>query len=476
MEKVAAKALLDKSIFNKTVSVLACKIPVKLIGEFQKKFKNNLLQIPAVRNVKNLEEEKDKKQVLLSQDYGSNTENIPGDLKSFLQEKEIPLEEENIQLDYNNFSCHEALEKILPEGVTIPSGFEAVGHIAHMNLGEEHMDYRYLIGQIFLDKNPSIKTVLTKVGFIGNVYRTFDFEVLAGEEKFETTQVEDNIKFDVDISKVYWCSRLSNERTRVIEEFFNPGDVICDMFCGIGPLSVRAAKMRNTKVLANDLNPDCYHYLRKNIVQNKVADLVIPFCMDGREFVRHVIAESNNQEVLAKEEEKKEEPTEEDKKKKKKRKYPTQREEEVKLVAESETISPIPNRSFLHFDHVYMNLPMDAIEFLDVFIGLFNQANPEVWDRTDKPEGMQRGRGLPLIHVYGFTVENQDKEKAKENFAGRIGEVFKECGGFSGDQILRFHNNRDVSKVSSMYCISFRLPEEVAYHNQHKRKKVEEQE
>jgi len=61
------------------------------------------------------------------------------------------------------------------------------------------------------------------------------------------------------------------------------------MFCGIGPMAIRAAKESNMWVLANDLNPECYHYLRKNIVLNKVADHVIPFCMDAWEFACHVI-------------------------------------------------------------------------------------------------------------------------------------------------------------------------------------------
>lgn len=41
---------------------------------------------------------------------------------------------------------------------------------------------------------------------------------------------------------------------------FKNGDVLCDMFCGVGPLAIRAAKI-GVKVLANDLNPDCYTYL-----------------------------------------------------------------------------------------------------------------------------------------------------------------------------------------------------------------------
>mmetsp|Transcript_679 Transcript_679/g.667 ORF Transcript_679/g.667 Transcript_679/m.667 type:complete len:146 (-) Transcript_679:115-552(-) len=145
--------------------------------------------------------------------------------------------------------------------------------------------------------------------------------------------------------------------------------------------------------------------------------------MDGKEFAKHCVQESNNKDVLNKEEEKKESV---DSKSMKKRKNPSQKEEEAKLVPETETITPFKDRSFLHFDHVYMNLPMDAVEFLDAFIGVFKDANPDVWIRDDKPKGIDKGQGLPLIHVYGFTTENQDKDKAKEFFTQRIAEVFKE--------------------------------------------------
>lgn len=85
------------------------------------------------------------------------------------------------------------------------------------------------------------------------------------------------------MSKVYWCSKLSTERTRIIQEFLKDGEVLCDMFCGVGPLSVKAAaKTPLLKVLANDLNPDGVEYLKKNIKLNKLDRRVLPFNMDAR--------------------------------------------------------------------------------------------------------------------------------------------------------------------------------------------------
>jgi len=51
-----------------------------------------------------------------------------------------------------------------------------------------------------------------------------------------------------------------------------------------------------------------------------------------------------------------------------------------------------------------MNLPMDAVEFLDVFVGLFRNANPDVW--FEDPADSKTLR-LPMIHVNGFTSEKE---------------------------------------------------------------------
>jgi tRNA (guanine37-N1)-methyltransferase len=103
-------------------------------------------------------------------------------------------------------------------------------------------DFRYTIGQVVLDKNPIIRTVVTKIGQIESTFRFYDLECIAGEaSSYETLVLEDKVRFKVDVSKVYWCSKLGSERNRMIEKILNKGDVLCDMFCGIGPLAVKAA-------------------------------------------------------------------------------------------------------------------------------------------------------------------------------------------------------------------------------------------
>ena len=155
------------------------------------------------------------------------------------------------------------MKELLPVDIEeVPSGFETIGDIAHMNLTGKLFDYRYLIGAVVLEKNPTIRTVVTKLGQIESTYRFYDLECIAGDDSsYESIVLEDKVKFKVDVSRVYWCSKLGSERNRMIDKILKEGDVLCDMFCGIGPLAVKAAVKKKIKVIANDLNPACYEYI-----------------------------------------------------------------------------------------------------------------------------------------------------------------------------------------------------------------------
>ena len=87
------------------------------------------------------------------------------------------------------------------------------------------------------------------------------WQVLAGDEDLETAVKENGATFRLDYGRVYWNSRLEREHRRIVE-MLQPGDVVADMFAGIGPFAVPAA-MRGAKVYANDLNPKAVEFLRE---------------------------------------------------------------------------------------------------------------------------------------------------------------------------------------------------------------------
>ena len=169
----------------------------------------------------------------------------------------------------------------------IQSGFSVVGHVgrsrpcsglerclirkAHFNLRSRFLPYKHLIAQIILDKNRAIRTVINKVENVGtqNEYRTFAYELLAGDPSLAVTVKSLDCIFRFDYSQVYWNPRLETEHERIIK-LFQPGEAVCDVMAGIGPFAVPAGK-RKVFAFANDLNPSSYESLADAININKVS-------------------------------------------------------------------------------------------------------------------------------------------------------------------------------------------------------------
>ena len=72
-------------------------------------------------------------------------------------------------------------------------------------------------------------------------------------------------------------------------DLLKKGDVLYDVFAGVGPFAIPAAK-KGVEVFANDLNPHSYSALVNNVKLNKVkAERLCAYNMDGREFIRTVV-------------------------------------------------------------------------------------------------------------------------------------------------------------------------------------------
>lgn len=181
-------------------------------------------------------------------------------MRELVQAERIGIIPYEVHLDYDYWTYLDIMSAILPEDEQgeIPSGFNIVGHVAHLNLRDQYLQYKQLIADVLRDKNRNIKTVINKIDNVGeeNEYRTFAYEVLAGPDDLNVEIRESDCIFRFDYAKVYWNSRLHTEHKRLIETF-KEGDAVCDVMAGVGPFAVPAGK-RGVFVWANDLNPDSY--------------------------------------------------------------------------------------------------------------------------------------------------------------------------------------------------------------------------
>ena len=170
----------------------------------------------------------------------------------------------------------------------LPSSFDIIGDIAIIELPEELMPYGRTIGEAILKVHRHIKAVFAKGSKVEGEYRVRELIHLAGERRTETVHRENGIRLKLDVARVYYTPRLATERMRVFERT-KPGEVIFDMFAGVGPYSILLARKARL-VFAVDLNPWAVKYLEENIRLNK-ANNVVPILGDVRKVAGNVKAD-----------------------------------------------------------------------------------------------------------------------------------------------------------------------------------------
>ncbi|KAF9928698.1 tRNA(m(1)G37)methyltransferase [Linnemannia zychae] len=445
---------LDRSLFKTSINAMALRIPASMTMECRKVLGKDMLLEPKIRNVIDSDDgEKSKRLVLLNLDIQSeDLEGASETTKEFIKEKEIDLTKAQIDIGYDYWTADEILRALLPEDIIdeAPSSFTTVGHIAHMNLKDEYLPFKKIIGQVILDKNPNLKTVVNKTDSIDTTFRFFKMEILAGEDSMIAEVRESGCRFKFDFSQVYWNSRLHTEHDRLVK-MFKSTDAVCDVMAGVGPFAMPAAK-KGCMVYANDLNPTSYKYMLENKDLNKIKDNLHIYNLDGREFIRKAVEDlekSGYQTPIAVP------------------KVPKGKKGAAKPISETTGPEPTPvatpvpaapAHKFKTFDHFVMNLPATAIEFLDAFRGLFKGREEQI------PEPKVQ---LPMIHCHCFSKSEKPEDDVRERVEAVMG------GKLEMDSV-NLHWVRKVAPNKDMYCISFRLPAEIAFASDVKRKLLPE--
>lgn len=439
---------LDRSFFKKEVLLLVAYFPEpRYLGNFVKSCKRDILNLPSIKHIVNISA--DKKGVLLREDIETlqeSEEKLTQLAKDKIKEFGAIIQPYTLELDYSFWKADDILRAVLPQELEsdIPTGFAQAGHVAHLNLRDEFKPYGSLIGQVLIDKNGKVETVVDKVDSIDTKFRTFKMNVLAGRNDLEVEQSESGCRFKFDFSKVYWNSRLNTEHERLIHQF-QPKEVVADVFAGVGPFAVPAGK-KSVLVLANDLNPELYKYLKSNITLNKVDDFVKPFHLDGREFIRDSPKLLLNWAETSK--------TVEKKKLVKRRKV-----EGATTSSSTYEITKVDIPKYL--TNYVMNLPDSALTFLDEFIGLYSR-DPEV-ERVVRSLSDFK---LPTINVHCFEkyASDESPEPAMEELHKRVhARIVKLIDFEIPFESCKFHLVRKVAPTKPMFCVTFELPEEVAF-------------
>lgn len=188
-------------------------------------------------------------------------------------------------------TLHQALEKQLPPQLLkkLPRSMDIMGQVAVVELSPELNGYDKIIGEAVMGMNRNVKTVLAKAGAVAGEFRLRDLKVIAGSEDTETMYKENGCIYYLDPKKVYFSPRLSQERWRITLQVKN-GEVVLDMFAGVGPFSIQIAKKHPTvKVYSVDVNPAAIYYLQRNITTNRVCN-ILPILGDAKDIVEKSLA------------------------------------------------------------------------------------------------------------------------------------------------------------------------------------------
>jgi len=181
----------------------------------------------------------------------------------------------------------ELREKLTEKELSLlPRGFQTLGKTIILKLKPELYDKKELISEACLRFFPSIKSIYLNLGKISGKFREPEkIEHLAGVNNPLVEHTEHRIRYRFDITKIMFSKGNLAER-KYLTTLVKPGEVIVDMFAGIGYFSLPIGKhSQPEKIYSIEFNPESYKYLVENIKINHLEKLIIPIKGDSKEEV-----------------------------------------------------------------------------------------------------------------------------------------------------------------------------------------------
>ena len=177
------------------------------------------------------------------------------------------------------------------------SAFDQIGNIIVIRIPDSLLSKKKIIGETLLEQVKTAKSVFYQSSDVGGDFRTRSLELLAGDNKTETEYKEYGCRFLVDVENAFFSPRLSTERER-ISNLVQDGEIVINMFGGVGMFSIMAAKNKKCSVYNIDINPIASKLCEKNISLNKLAGNVISINGDAGQIVKEQLENKGDRTLM----------------------------------------------------------------------------------------------------------------------------------------------------------------------------------
>ncbi len=181
---------------------------------------------------------------------------------------------------------HAELPSVDP--AALPEAWEKIGDILVMRFPDDFAEKRRaarIYGEVL-----DCRAVLEDTRGIHGVMRQPCVRHLWGDQDTETTHVENDVAFRLDPRRVMFSSGNVDERIRMAS-IASEGEVVVDLFAGIGYFTLPLAVHGNARIYACEINPVAAGYLRSSAALNGVAHHVHIREGDCRNVAPHGVAE-----------------------------------------------------------------------------------------------------------------------------------------------------------------------------------------
>lgn len=163
----------------------------------------------------------------------------------------------------------------------LPVGFQRMGRVLVVRLPEGVRPGFREIGEAYRAEL-GVDAVLRRAGETRGELRVPPVELIAGDEA-RTEVVEFGIRYRLDAERILFARGNRTERHRA-GTLTRPGEVVADLFAGLGYFALPAAKIGGAgRVWAVEKNPVAFEFLRENVRRNGVVDRVACLRGDNRE-------------------------------------------------------------------------------------------------------------------------------------------------------------------------------------------------